>query len=106
MARRSIPKPRILKFLTSAIRPAPKVHTDRTAEEWIEGGWPVGVSSSWVTAIRYDRERLELFVGFKDGVTCKYLDVDEITAQDMFNASSMGVFVHRRLMGFFVYVLV
>lgn len=104
--RRRPPKVKSYKFLTSAIRPAPKVLTNRTAEEWVELGFVVSTSSDRVAAIQYVKSKSELYVGFRDGVTCRYYNVDENTAKDMFNANSMGLFVKMRLDGFFSYSVV
>lgn len=59
----------------------------------------VYVVSSNVSAIAYDIKSKRLYVMFKSGDVYLYGEVDSSTARDMFNCSSMGQFVHRRLKG-------
>lgn len=67
------------------------------ADGWAEEGRWVSVSSSWVKGIRYDRINKRLFVEYKSGVVCLYNGIASVTAKNMFNAGSMGKFVHKNL---------
>lgn len=67
-----------------------------TAKDWSDSGRWVRVKSSWVQAIKYDREEKELSVQFRDA-TCVYPNTSIQTAQGMFRAASMGKYVHAHL---------
>lgn len=74
---------------------------DQSAEEWAENGRWVNVVSSDVAAIRYDAERRELWVEFKDGSIYFYPQVMPSLAMEMYNCSSMGKFIWKiRGMGY------
>lgn len=74
-----------------------------TLEEWLRDGyWAVVVKSSNVTAIRYDRTTLCLFVAFTtrnfgSARLYKYPAIDWQVAEAMFLAPSLGTFVWERL---------
>lgn len=92
-------------YLTSAIRPAPRVDQryGLNAETWAGSGTWVGVKSTDVGAIMYDRKKAELFVEFrKSGNIYYYANVPPQVAIDMYNTNSMGRFVHYRLIPFFI----
>ncbi len=87
-------------------RPGPRILTEQFlgADEWLEKGyWAVTVSSN-VSAIRYDKPHLILYVAFT-GVSFtptrvyKYLGVPPQIAERMFLAPSVGKFVHQVLKG-------
>lgn len=88
-----------------AVKPAPKVdkrfNTD--VDRWADEGTWVRVKSSWVVAIRFDKVLKRLFVQYKKdkagvpGPVCRYDNVATRKAKDMFQAASMGKFVHRHL---------
>ncbi len=71
------------------------------SQEWIDsGGWADGVSSN-VDSIAYDIQTKTLYVAFQNGGVYMYPVVPIRIARDMFNASSLGKFVHQRLVGHF-----
>ena len=73
------------------------------ANAWLEANVEIFVESSNVVGIRYDLDNLVLVVSFlpskssPSGSVYEYTDVPPETARDMYNASSMGSFVHQRL---------
>lgn len=89
--------------------PAPKVKGYAgTASDWALGvkyGRWVRVVSSNVARIKYDRVREVLHVEFKGSTPTEYvyIGVPLTVAKAMFNAPSMGKFVHRRLKGKYPY---
>ena len=75
----------------------------RNSMEWADSGEWVSVTSSNVAGIAYKKHGKTLYVEFKSGAIYSYKGVLSVTAQDMFNSSSMGKFVHYRLKGRFPY---
>lgn len=75
------------------------------AGEWTKVPRWVRVVSSNVARIKYDRLREVLHVEFKGSPPSEYvyIGVDQKTAAAMFNAPSLGRFVHRRLKGKYPY---
>ena len=91
-------------YLTSAIRPAPKVDLryGLTGDTWADGGMWIGVKSTDVGAIMYHKKRRELYVEFRaSGKIYSYSPVTQNVAEDFFNVNSMGRFVWYRLRPFF-----
>lgn len=78
------------------------------ADGWMDSGRWVGVKSSNVAGIRYNRPMKRLYVEFKgkkgspDSVY-QYDGVPPQTARAMFGTGSMGSFVWKRLRGKFPY---
>lgn len=68
-----------------------------TPREWLERNVWVGVESSNVRAIKYSKSRYELYVRFRDGSEYKYSGVDKLMARQMFDSTSKGKWVWRRL---------
>jgi len=68
-----------------------------SAKDWADTGVWVNVKSSWVQGIMYNAEEKELNVEFKSGIVCQYPNIQSATARGMFNASSLGKYVHRHL---------
>ena len=73
-----------------------KTEGAETAEEWANTGQPVSVDSSDVSSIQYIKETLILNVIFGD-MLYSYLSTPPEVAMKMYNASSMGKFVHQVL---------
>lgn len=67
-----------------------------TPKQWLDANVWVGVISSNVKAIRYNKNRYELYVRFKNGSEYKYPGVDKLMARQMFDSSSKGKFIWRR----------
>lgn len=59
----------------------------------------IGVESSWVDAVGYDRSKRALYVRFRSGVVCRYLGVEPSVYEEMMDAPSKGKFVHARIKG-------
>src|SRR5260370_40269466 len=74
------------------------------AKEWAQSSRWVWVKSSWVRGIMYSQMFKHLYVEFNSGAVCRYA-TSEGMAKSMFNAPSIGKFVHRVLYGM-PYVLV
>lgn len=66
-------------------------------QEWLEANKEALVESSNVVAIRYDKRSASLYVRFRDNRTYAYYGVDIGLAEEMFFWTSMGDFVHSRL---------
>jgi hypothetical protein len=64
------------------------------------GHW-VDVISSNVAAIRYDREWSTLSVRFNNGRSYEYMNVPAHLAEDLFESSSMGRFLAKRIKGMY-----
>lgn len=83
------------------------VGTQATSREWRDSGVWVKVESSNVKGIRYDAEARKLYVEFlgKGGPEALYVyhEVPPQTAEDMFNAESLGKFVWNRLRDKYIY---
>ncbi len=92
--------------LTAQISPAPKVDARHRLDVkgWLASGRWVNVSSSNVSGIMYRAGEKRLFVQFKSGSIYYYLEVPAAVARDFFTASSMGIFLHRRIKGKFTHV--
>ena len=73
------------------------------ASDWVNSGKWVRVKSSNVAGISYHRKKHALSVEFIGGAVYLYRDVAVNVAREMFNASSVGKFVHRRLKGKYAY---
>jgi hypothetical protein len=65
--------------------------------DWVNSGEWVSVSSSYVSAIRYNKEDRTLSVKFNKGGAVLYRNIQPQTAVNMFSSSSMGKFMHQYL---------
>ena len=72
------------------------------ARTWLTTNQWVGVHSSNVRAIRYDRRTMTLGVQFHRGSTYVYFEVPIEDARAMYLAGSIGKFVHQRLKNMFI----
>lgn len=66
-------------------------------KDWVLQGFWADVDSSWVLRIRYIDEDKFLDVQFDSGAICRYEGIQLETALKMFNAPSLGKFVHQYL---------
>lgn len=66
-----------------------------TPAEWLDSGRWVGVISSNVRKIRYDKKRYDLYIGFLNGSIYKYPGVDRSLARRIFQSASLGKAVWR-----------
>lgn len=89
---------RIEQFLGVPEFTGPRIYTNIGRETWLlYGQWAHG-QSSFVSAIRYDRNRKELYVRFRrTGFLAIYPNIQERLASDMFESWSLGRFVHSHL---------
>ena len=92
-------KTKVVKQLSFSVAGFRINKTNYTADQWVKDNDWVGVKSSNVSAIKYDRVRKELYVSFNSGGSGYYTGVPVLTARDMFNASSVGTFLHQKLKG-------
>ena len=78
-------------------KPGSKVNpkSTLTPAEWLDSGRWVGVVSSNVKKIRWDKKRYDLYVGFLNGSIYKYPGVDRGLARSMYQSASMGKAVWR-----------
>ncbi len=67
------------------------------SEDWAANGKWVRVKSTNVAEIRFEKSTKRLYVKFLSGHQGYYNGVPIKVAESFFNASSLGVFVHRRL---------
>ena len=72
---------------------------DAAAEEWWNDAQWHYVSSSNVSAFRYEREARNLEIEFHGGRRYRYFNVSEETAEGLANASSPGGWFHQNLKG-------
>jgi hypothetical protein len=77
-------------------------------QRWLDSGAAAGGISSCVVSLSYDKKAQILYVTFagyktKPNVNYAYYGVPEITARDFYHASSLGIFVARRLEPFYYY---
>jgi hypothetical protein len=103
--RPSMKAPKLPGHLTSAV-PGSRVDGRHglTAQSWVETGRWVNVKSSNVASIKYNIFDNSLTVMFLSGSGYKYQQVPIRTAKNMFDASSMGRFVHQRLKNVYPFV--
>jgi hypothetical protein len=76
--------------------------------EWMKTGATAGGISSTVVSLSYDLKTRTLYVTFrgyktKPNVTYFYYGVPPIEARNFYHASSLGIFVARRLEPFYYY---
>ena len=69
-----------------------------TAEWWNDGEWHY-VSSSNVTAFRYDRERRDLYMDFHGNRRYRFPNIPAWMAQGLATAPSPGGWYHANLKG-------
>lgn len=67
------------------------------SQEWIDKGVWVGVKSSNVAKIMYDKEMRRLHVEFNSGGVGWYENVSESVAKSMFDAPSIGKYLDKVL---------
>ena len=99
--RKKILPPQINKQVNSYLGTSPSRIDSRVklsgADEWVATGKWARVKSTNVRYIKYDKKEKILSVQFKNGMVYPYKQVPVRTAKDMYNASSMGRYVWRRL---------
>lgn len=93
-AKKRDPRQLVISYTSSRIY---LVKTVNNVEEWLKTGKWVLVDSTNVAAVRYDIHKKILQVLFLSGWQYTYVAIGYDLAVQMFNSSSLGTFVHYRL---------